>query len=700
MTFLNPWGLLALAGVAVPIVLHLLTRRTPRVVEFSNVALLHRLERSAARRLRLRQLLLLLLRCLAALLLALAFARPVYAPGAQALGARTAVAQFLLVDTSLSTSYETNSGSVFNRIKAHAKALAAAASAQDRVFLAGFGSGIGPFREVSGGDASRSTRVLEGLEPGLEGTDLRPALEGALSFLERVDAPRKEFVLMTDLTRPPWEAFGDPLTQVAPGVPIFVLAPRVRAPQNIGLAAVSVPDQVIGIGRPMWVDATVHNYGSEATEGVLMELFADGVRTRATTVALRPHAEQTHRFTFVPETGEGPLVGEVRLGDDRLREDNGRYFAVARPRSQTVLLTGAMPSDAAFLRRALDPGSSDAPFEIQEVEAAALKTDAVGAADVIVLAGAPTLSPDQIDAIDAAVDGGAGLWVTLGPKADLRALAELFDRGVLPALPSRPRGAPGRTSAFFSVESLEAAHPLFAGLERDGVVQAPRVFFAYEARVAPGARNALALRDGTPLLLTGRHGRGRSAVLLTGLDLAWSDLAVRGLFVPLVHRLVGYLRFGVLRPPATVVGEDASGLFESWRSDLIVSYVGPRGERGDVPLLPTPEGYRWQLDAVASPGLWTLHSGDRTVAQVVANVDPAESDLTPMPQAAVAQLLGPDRTSFLDPGEPLAPQLRRSREGTELWQPFVALALIFLAAEMAVQRTRSTAEGHHRGGLA
>ena len=196
---------------------------------------------------------------------------------------------------------------------------------------------------------------------------------------------------------------------------------------------------------------------------------------------------------------------------------------------------------------------------------------------MIVLAGAPTLSPDQIDAIDAAVDGGAGLWVTLGPKADLRALAELFDRGVLPALPSRPRGAPGRTSAFFSVESLEAAHPLFAGLERDGVVQAPRVFFAYEARVAPGARNALALRDGTPLLLTGRHGRGRSAVLLTGLDLAWSDLAVRGLFVPLVHRLVGYLRFGVLRPPVTVVGEDASGLFESWRSDLIVSYVGAPG---------------------------------------------------------------------------------------------------------------------------
>ena len=74
MSFLFPAFLAGAAAVAVPILLHLLRRDAAARQPFSDIRLLRRMP--AARRRRLRDRLLLVLRVSALLLLALAFARP------------------------------------------------------------------------------------------------------------------------------------------------------------------------------------------------------------------------------------------------------------------------------------------------------------------------------------------------------------------------------------------------------------------------------------------------------------------------------------------------------------------------------------------------------------------------------------------------------------------------------------------------
>jgi hypothetical protein len=76
LTFLNPLYLLGLTAAAIPIVIHLLTRKRPRRIEFSSVAFLREVNVAQLRRFRLRELLLLALRVLAIALLALALSRP------------------------------------------------------------------------------------------------------------------------------------------------------------------------------------------------------------------------------------------------------------------------------------------------------------------------------------------------------------------------------------------------------------------------------------------------------------------------------------------------------------------------------------------------------------------------------------------------------------------------------------------------
>ena len=76
MSFLNPLFLFGLAAAAIPVIIHLFTRRRPKEVRFPSLEFLAEVNQSEIRRLKLKQWLLLLLRTLAVAALALAMSRP------------------------------------------------------------------------------------------------------------------------------------------------------------------------------------------------------------------------------------------------------------------------------------------------------------------------------------------------------------------------------------------------------------------------------------------------------------------------------------------------------------------------------------------------------------------------------------------------------------------------------------------------
>ena len=77
MTFLHPLLLLAGLGVSLPILAHLLNRYRVQHTPWAAMQFLNRSVRVRSRQLRLKDILLLCLRCLAVLLLGLALAKPV-----------------------------------------------------------------------------------------------------------------------------------------------------------------------------------------------------------------------------------------------------------------------------------------------------------------------------------------------------------------------------------------------------------------------------------------------------------------------------------------------------------------------------------------------------------------------------------------------------------------------------------------------
>ena len=84
MTFLKWSMLLGVAAIAIPIVIHLLNRNKPRVINWGAMQFLHAALVTRSRRMQLEEMILLCLRCLSLALISLAMARP-FLPSASAI---------------------------------------------------------------------------------------------------------------------------------------------------------------------------------------------------------------------------------------------------------------------------------------------------------------------------------------------------------------------------------------------------------------------------------------------------------------------------------------------------------------------------------------------------------------------------------------------------------------------------------------
>jgi hypothetical protein len=116
MSFLNPLLLFAALGIGLPILAHMLNRHQPKRTDWAAMQFLNRNVRVRSRQLRLRDLLLLLLRCLALLFLVFALSRPIWQGGNGSWFSGEARAGVVLaIDSSFSMEHGPEGATRFNR---------------------------------------------------------------------------------------------------------------------------------------------------------------------------------------------------------------------------------------------------------------------------------------------------------------------------------------------------------------------------------------------------------------------------------------------------------------------------------------------------------------------------------------------------------------------------------------------------------
>jgi hypothetical protein len=316
MEFLQPWALLGLAGAAAPALLHLLQRRQPPTMPFPAVRYLVEAERRDSRRLRLRNLLLLLLRTALIAALALAASRPVVPASFGAVHAPSAVA--VVLDNSASSGVVVAGRARFEALRAAARAIGRQATAADRLWLI-TADGIPARLSVVEWDAA-----LDALVPVPRRLDVGGAVRTAGAVLRAQDLPGTVAVL-SDFQE-------TALTPADIGVPVAALAPR-PLPANRGVAAARVSPETWSPGGTVVVDVG----GRDAAPGEV-DLVIGGA------TAARGLAGPGGSVVLgVDRIAPGWHVATIRVAPDELRADDVHHAALRGAAPAAVSAAGAGP---------------------------------------------------------------------------------------------------------------------------------------------------------------------------------------------------------------------------------------------------------------------------------------------------------------------------------------------------------------------
>src|SRR5512147_1552013 len=132
-TFLSPTVLFAAFAALIPLIIHLFSKRRVKVVEFSSIRHLKSMQKRQVRRLKVRQLLLLILRMLLILTIVLAFARPTATEGR--VGAHASVSAVVLFDNSASMNRLVADGNLLELAKKRTEELLKTFGQTDEVAL-------------------------------------------------------------------------------------------------------------------------------------------------------------------------------------------------------------------------------------------------------------------------------------------------------------------------------------------------------------------------------------------------------------------------------------------------------------------------------------------------------------------------------------------------------------------------------------
>jgi hypothetical protein len=546
MTFLNPLYLIALAAAAIPIILHLLNLRKTRVIEFSTLAFLKELQRSKIRKLKLRQWLLLALRTLIIIFVVLAFTRPALRSGLGFLPGTTAKSSVVIVlDNSFSMLVTDEHGQLLKQAKQKAVELIDLLQAGDDVALV---------LTTAPEEANELTAALNALRGEIEELpvsyahgDYRAALTAASALLSSSSNFNKEVYFITDRQRSQFAiADGTPPQQLFDaGVKVFVLPIGDGDEGNTAVTEVEVQNSIFESGKPVDIAATVRNASEVPLSNAIVSVFLGGERVAQKTVDVSPGGTQLVEFTVLPKQ-TGWVPGFVELEDDRLPEDNRRYFGFHIPQTLNVLMGPAGGQDAKLLGLALDPAAGDPEavrsFAIDALDSGQLLSANLSRYDVAVILGAQSLSEAFMQRLASWVREGGS--VMLFPDANGSVdnwSGTLLPRLGLPAATGMT-GALGESGAFVSFGTVDFDHPLFAGMFERGTegrqpeVESPRLYSTVRMRGDEDARQVISTRAGDAFLLDAQVENGRVLVFAVSPDLRWSDFPFKGLFLPLVNR--------------------------------------------------------------------------------------------------------------------------------------------------------------------
>ena len=725
------WGTLLIAS---PIIIHLLSKRRFRIVDWAAMEFLLDAERRNRRRIRLEHLILLLLRCLAVILLALLVARPFLRRtglAARAVqGAR--FERIIVLDDSPSMAARLGSKTVFDearRLLIEFVRQTARERPGDTLTLVVTSQ---PERPVLNGQyltADKLEGTVRAIE-GLEVSDKPASFDTALLALdEMLSGPHgslnRVVTIFSDLRRRDWiqarsqggaasqaDRTGgiagalERISEKADGVALVDLGGD-WAP-NLAISELSVQEKELVADVPARFEVVVTNHGeTDASDVAVTFTGGDAVPLRRTLDLVKAGERAAVPFTFTfQEPGSVPVQADIAA--DALPRDNTRYFAARVRKGIHILLVDGEPSaeygrtETFYLRRALaPPGESLSGNVVEVVTENQFEGMPLEHFQVIFLANLYRLTEDRIEAVGRWVRAGGGLVFFLGDQVDEALYNEKLyagGTGLFPLELSALRGnEAAREWVHFSQGSVN--HPVLRVFEgaQNPFLRRVKFFRWWEGALskealASGTAHVVATYDdpgASPAIVEKKIGDGRVLAVTTTADAEWTSWPADPSYLVTILEMARYVTRATAGDAAVGVGLPIRTSLDPARFTSEVAVEPPGADEPTEVLATTTDDGKQMLlrvDDTSRRGMYRLtlkrHDESTETLHYAVNVDPAEGKLRPADREELSRLLGETEVAVVNAADFLARDVSGAK--LEIWRALLVALVLALCVEQAL----------------
>jgi len=688
--------------VLLPVIIHLISQKKRKIIDYPSLKFIRAAYMKKSRRMRINEILLLIIRTLIVAFIIFAFARLLmFTPDAAPAGGK----YVLIIDNSYSTAYPapgTQPDKYLDIIKSKALETVSAVKNDPKFIIYTPASPLKDSGLLGAAEAAEYIKKINYTYRIFSITDMISSAEkneayrdmtGVYIFSDFISSDRGEDAKLAAHIET------DALLKQGPRFELVDCGPKnlmeTRNNKNLSIVQARASEDRIIAGKPFQVSCKIKNHSILQTSSEV-SLICDGVKLASAEfgAAAGEICDVNIAHTFM---NSGNYSLKLSLAEDAVAFDNVYNLVLAPLSSLYVLIIcdheQSLREDYIYkyVSSALNPLSSislkdgliiqpmvvnlnnDPPLDFKNF-------------DAVIISGVKNPPAALAQKLEKYLNDGGGVLFLPPEAAYIKNFSAAFSRLLpLDLSLSSPVSSPDEKSAF-NLASINYDHPIFAIFKNknSGDIERPKFYkiIACESKGKPdsGVSVIAGFERSIPALAEKKTGRGTAVIFSGYLDRTSSNISDSPLFVPFMHQIVYHIdknRGGGSR--AHTIGETIRETYNvNDRISGISCMLPDSSVERRLDIKTGPEGLYSEISDTFSPGFYTLFkkSDDKiTQKKYAVNFDARESELESRDYEAISSVL--NRHSLLKTAQ--GQNSVNSEKKTEV-TPYLFMAILILMA--------------------
>lgn len=674
MSFLNPSFLWALFAMAIPVIIHLINFRKPKVVYFSNTSFIEDIKKETRTKTKLKQILILIARMLTIAMLVFVFAGP-FIPNNDNANDEPSDLSIIYIDNSFSMDADAAKGKVFDQAKQIAKDLVYASDpSMNYIFISN--DFYSDFRATLNRDQVITS--IDDCKISANSMKINDLIVKANALAR--NGKNASLYIISDMQK---YMFEDVEAELAENINAVLMSLNPVKINNLYVDTCWFDSPVHRVGQNEHLTVRITNKSSEGFYDIPMQLYLNDSLKAMTNFNVEA-GESVEVNVDYQNTSAGNVAARLEISDYPIVYDNVLYFSYAIS-DKTKVLTINAKDESRYLTALF--GNDEETFKFEQVRQGHESDMNINDFDLVVLNSVSEISSGLAERLKTFVNNGGSVCLIPASSvnyASLNSFLELFAIGKFEGLTQHDTklyGIDYKNNLYRNVFSKE---------EKQGSL--PNMELTHKLNLFSRASfsSLLTLENSAPVLVAGDYGNGKLYVFASPIDNVNADFAKSVVFSPAMYNMA-------------MNSQLANSLYATINTETIVQARVDSYEIGNTYNIYVAKDESYLVDVrynsgllnvfmpanLKSAGVYGLSENNDTIALLALNYNRNESmqdylseeDLEAM---NTQRFSGRASIFRFDDVEQTFSDFKAISEGKALWKYFVLLALLFIICEVLI----------------